>query len=421
MDKKLHLAAVLLTASCLILGSCGQQRQDESWPEGSAAASVPAGQSSGKAGGSPAAGAADVRKEPIPAVPADAGAGNAASRGRLTGMQWLDGDHGYAWERTGDKFYRTDNGGEDWQDAAPPAASAFPGGLDAGKAVYFFDAMHGWICMAPDQGPTLVFRTDDGGRTWKESRLPVRTEPTGMQFVTPSQGWLMTSADAAMGSTEKTLYVTADGGLSWKPSAGSSYAGEAKGMLPEREAVTGMHFTDASNGWLAFGSHDPAPVLYRTKDGGKAWSKVRIEPASDVRYGAGGPEFPGGQAQFGFALVYLNEGADRRRLDAYVTNDGGNHWSFQPWNLERAAAFADARHGWGWRNGGLVATADGGSSWREIPAGPALRELLRRFPVPIIMQFTGAGDGWLLLGKNGEEETALLRTKDGGATWTAAS
>ncbi|WP_048746345.1 hypothetical protein [Paenibacillus sp. P22] len=426
MDKRICLAAVLLTASCLVLGGCGQPRHIESLSQGSAASVMPDGQSSGVDGVSSAplpARAADVPKEPIPAQPSDMEIDDAALRSHLAGMQWLDGDRGYAWERTGGGFrlYRTEDGGEEWRDATPPGTPAFSGGLDAGRAVYFFDSMHGWICLAPDEDPTLVFRTDDGGRTWTESKLPVRTEPTAMQFVTPTKGWLMTSADAAMGRVEKTLYVTDDGGLSWKPSAESSYAGESKGLLPEREAVTGMHFIDAKNGWLAFGSHDPAPVLYRTKDGGEAWSKIPIEPASDVRYGAGGPEFPGGQTRFGYTLVYRNEGADRRRLDAYVTDDGGDSWSFKPWNLEGAASFADLRHGWGWRNGELMATADGGSSWNAIPAGPTLRKMLRKFPVPKSLQFTGARDGWLLLGENGEGETALLRSRDGGMTWIASS
>jgi|GEM_PF-6145009 len=68
-----------------------------------------------------------------------------------------------------------------------------------------------------------------------------------------------------------------------------------------------------------------------------------------------------------------------------------------------ALAFPDPAHGWAAGAGAILATADGGRTWRPEYTGPLQFTAL---------DFTDPLHGWAVAG------AALLRTTDGGATWT---
>ncbi len=84
----------------------------------------------------------------------------------------------------------------------------------------------------------------------------------------------------------------------------------------------------------------------------------------------------------------------------------------------RSVHFVDARAGWAvGGNGALVSTADGGANWkvRERPTADTLRDVF----------FTDALNGWLVcersiyaLARAEEPRSYLMRTADGGETWS---
>lgn len=72
----------------------------------------------------------------------------------------------------------------------------------------------------------------------------------------------------------------------------------------------------------------------------------------------------------------------------------------------QAIQFADQGHGWAAGAGRILATSDGGRTWTRQYAGPAVLNQV---------DFTSTTDGWAV------GPGALLRTTSGGASWTALS
>lgn len=54
--------------------------------------------------------------------------------------------------------------------------------------------------------PPVLLETTDGGQSWTETILPVHLHPSSLDFVSSSQGWMVTS---------RGLLETTDGGLDW--------------------------------------------------------------------------------------------------------------------------------------------------------------------------------------------------------------
>src|SRR5207253_4469593 len=70
--------------------------------------------------------------------------------------------------------------------------------------------------------------------------------------------------------------------------------------------------------------------------------------------------------------------------------------------------FSDALHGWAWSGDALVRTVDGGATWTALPLGAVAPGQL------IGLRFAAANTGTAF-----DEETGLLsRSNDGGETWS---
>lgn len=88
-----------------------------------------------------------------------------------------------------------------WQVISRPAPAL---GLSAG---YFIDTVHGW-CGGSDS----IFRTTDGGATWKNSVQPYLADQIrGISFVDALNGWAVGKLANQVG----IIWRTADGGQSW--------------------------------------------------------------------------------------------------------------------------------------------------------------------------------------------------------------
>lgn len=125
----------------------------------------------------------------------------------LQSMQFIDDTHGYG--SVADGFFRTDDGGRSWVETKIP---------DIG----FIDRM---VFLAPDNGwiagvhgkDFLVFRTANGGRDWEESRTTPPQSPELVRdlfFFDQQRGWLTMWNDIGEGAY---LYSTVDGGKHWAP------------------------------------------------------------------------------------------------------------------------------------------------------------------------------------------------------------
>jgi photosystem II stability/assembly factor-like uncharacterized protein len=179
-------------------------------------------------------------------------------------------------------------------------------------------------------------------------------EVGGIFFLDSIHGWVVGSERKS-----RSLFIasTDDGGGSW-----SSIKIENKGRGFGN--LTGVAFRDLTHGW-AYGSH---ALAFATKDGGKTWEKQKAP--GDIRTfryrdGSGsltlGP--PGYSGRDGFFTFHNDDaGNGRLREKADVLN-------MFPHDVQ----IVDARTLWGFGDGSLYRSTDGGDSWNAIRVDEAYR------------------------------------------------
>lgn len=366
---------------------------------------------------------------PAQESPAAAPIGPTESAVRLTSIYLVDQMQGWAVgtgrapvETASLAVLRTADGGRTWHDVTPDGLSDRSG---QGVAADFLDGDHGWVVVAAQAeggGTITVYRTANGGQTWSRTEVPVLRWETGrpwVDFITPEDGWIVATSSPALGTMNKSVYRTEDGGKTWHLASRNSgpSAQPTPDPLPNTEYVTGLSFRSPTQGWVtALYRTNPETPLYRTADGGQSWHRQAIPypPAYTEGYYANAypPVLfgPGGTA--GVLLVeYV--GAEPA-LVPYLTRDGGTTWVAAAPVAARPAVrndryydFIDLRHGWILDAGGtLLVTRDGGQAWTAITPDRSLKDAAIDFVSPEI--------GWALVQSTGQ----LLKTADGGRSWS---
>jgi photosystem II stability/assembly factor-like uncharacterized protein len=302
----------------------------------------------------------------------------------------------------------------------PPSAwEALPLGTNADfRDVWFADADHGWIVGGSFQIPGgIVGRTADGGKTWRfksdvlgpGSRLSVQA----VHFFDAERGLIATDTGSILSTT--------DGGENW---ARVSRRGRDDG-------VARMFFLDDRNGWTA----GLGPVL-RTSDAGQEWTPASTDEAGD-RTPARAVHFVdernGWVAGMQASLLRTRDaGATWEPVAVPIVQ--GEHPSF--WDV----FFIDNEFGWVvGEEGTILSTQDGGSSWTLRSTGLAdARSVpkLERIPqaggkVAVIdagdrtpgfavsaVRFLDRNRGWVTGYYPNFGRSLILRTGDGGATWS---
>ncbi len=273
---------------------------------------------------------------------------------------------GGAYDIDGGLIGKTRDGGRTWTFASK-FVSRWPGeSRFSFTGVQFFDSLSG--CTVASGGQ--IFLTDDGGETWRLARHGAGESLSGLHFIDRFRGW-------AVGGTG--VLTTIDGGENWHWAIRSN---------SENGYISGnaVHFLDGSNGWMA--THHSG--VLRTSDGGTIWTAVKLP---------------------------LSQGENPNLFDV----------EFVDWN-----------HGWVvGENGTILATTDAGQTWTRqsngIPAPkPRPLHIVRRQngidtfdiegPPPGLfltaVRFLDAERGWTIGFFPTEGRSVVLRTDDGGATWT---
>ena len=283
----------------------------------------------------------------------------------FTGVWFTDPSNGWlagsGWAIDGGILGRTRDGGRTWrfESGIVPGAER---GSGLGR-IQFRDSLRGWATAAEGQ----VLLTVDGGESWRPVRLPGRGHVHDLQFDGDGEGW---AAGTQIAHTE-------DGGETWH----TLFRSESENGYVTANAI---HFLDASRGWLV----GQAATLMRTDDGGEDWSAVKLP------------------------------------LEA------GEHPTL--WDI----TFLDARQGWVAGDGGSIFhTSDGGATWerqergvpivRALPKGeprrhdvlPGLQNEPDRLTVSAV-RFVDAQRGWAVGYYADVAEGIVLRTEDGGTTWS---
>mgnify|MGYP001028588424 FL=1 len=248
----------------------------------------------------------------------------------------------------------------------------------------------GWIIGSPeDEG--AVFKTNDGGSTWKRVALDTVTPITRTSFDDLKIGWAI---------SESRIYSTEDGGVRWRR------------QIRTEDSLNAIAFADAENG-LVVGEDG---IVYRTTEGGVqskdqgqllcAGSTCEEEPLSTWNPVESGTEL----ALNDVAFVDINHAwvsGDKGLI--LFSPDGGLTWGRRNTGVEArllSVSFIGVDDGvvvGG--NGTILVTTDGGMTWQRSVSPTSLRLNA--------VAFSEDGTAWAV----GDEGT-MLRSRDGGVTWT---
>lgn len=323
------------------------------------------------------------------------------------GEFFLDSVHAWVAETVGstkacsDRFlvFRTVDGGATWQQGAsvPIQVQGFDQSDGSwGLRLYFIDADHGWLRIAPIYGLAPVglqgplYRTTDGGRHWTFVASQVTQSDRGCEgrgdfvFSSPTTGWMSANCPTAPDSGLDVL-VTRDGGQTWAlQSLFSNYCNIQ--YFPSGCANPVPKFFDSSNGWVL---DKDAPLLLMTSDAGMTWTRHGLPslPTFSCTGKYGEPETCTDQSIVAASFIDPNQG-----------------WAIiGKYDLQRGLYAVRFEH-----------TSDGGKSWAALSSN-----LVSSSGIPDLSQatltFVDQSNAFLWTG------TALFRTTDGGHTWQAPS
>jgi photosystem II stability/assembly factor-like uncharacterized protein len=171
----------------------------------------------------------------------------------LQRMQFMDDSHGYG--TLADKFFRTNDGGRSWVETKIPDLRFI-------YRMFFLTSDDGWIAGI-DGKDFLVFRTANGGRDWEQSRTTPPQQPQRVRdlfFFDQQRGWLTVWNSNGEGTY---LYSTADGGRHWTPDPDLSGKDKQANLV---------RFTSRERGFVFFLEGGQNRLAFTT-DGGRHWYK----------------------------------------------------------------------------------------------------------------------------------------------------
>jgi photosystem II stability/assembly factor-like uncharacterized protein len=303
------------------------------------------------------------------------------------------------------------------------------------SALHFVSAEVGWVAETKTNvgtsgpGPTFVYKTSDGGRTWQQQ----------LTWDGPGPQYARFSADGShglvVGQGGVPLFRTVDGGAHWQRMA----------PPPQASQVALQYFLDANEGWIISYLNDATPGIagvFHTTDGGQIWTQtVRLDVNQEFSHGPGGGSLQGSlvfrDSSTGWMVPGTVGGTGITPVPPflYVTRDSGKTWAVQTFAVPFGVAMNSSTAGFSTPNffnqqEGVVlvtvtsfpadstqaptfegtyayTTSDGGDHW-SIPHPVSIPGGFASFPILSMV------DAKTWLSFNGSQ---VERTTDGGLHW----
>ena len=253
----------------------------------------------------------------------------------------------------GSGLWRSDDGGTSWRDLALPEQDVFSVAVSpAGGALY------------AGCEPSMLFRSDDGGESWRELES-LRSIPSAPTWSFPPRPWTSHVRWIAPSPHEPALLLVGIelGGLMRTEDGGETWEDHRPGAkldvhcLSWHPTVRGRAYETGGDGtaWSSDGGRSWRPID-AGRDRNYSWA-LAVDPADPDRWFASVSPGP---------LQAHSDG----RADAYLYRWSGDG----PWetiggpftSMPYALRFADGTLYAGFADGGLLASHDGGDSWREV-------------------------------------------------------
>lgn len=179
---------------------------------------------------------------------------------------WIIADHrGFNTEAIERWLMKTEDGGRTWKQAtAPPfvddtviekSIRKTPPDLNGWfgrRSVRFTDQDHGWIFG--DHGD--VYRTDDGGKTWKTATPLCDWQKAGENDVVIRNGSFVDDKIGYLVGEKGRMFKTTDAGQTWKELQSGT-----------QDCLLDVYFSNAMEGWCV-----RTDAVMKTIDGGEHWT-----------------------------------------------------------------------------------------------------------------------------------------------------
>jgi len=219
---------------------------------------------------------------------------------------------------------RTSDGGQHWT-----AQLTLPYPHLFQRDMSFLSPTDGYVVRGIISNGQLVSQlvaTGDGGAHWTERSLPTGVV-SGLDFVTPRQGWVLVEQ-----GRRTLLYYTTNGGTSWAPCEDRA-SGHDMGLVDPTDHLEGVRFATPTVGWVSgwkTSGHGPQPEYYVTTDGCSTWQADALpltvaDPQATQVMLIDLPGLVGGRAQ-GAAIV-LDHNTGDYELAVYSSPNGISAWS----------------------------------------------------------------------------------------------
>jgi photosystem II stability/assembly factor-like uncharacterized protein len=273
--------------------------------------------------------------------------------------------------------------------------------------IYFVNAQRGFVASG---GNSSVYRTTDGGNTWKSVFSKQTSYFRAVLFLDDNHGFVGNLGAGLSGDVSDTnvLYETKDGGDSWNPV--TQITGDSPKGICNLVAIDSTHVA-------AIGRTNGPAHLMMSSDAGATWQATSLAEHFSMAIDAHFSSSTTG------VLVGMGAGAPSA-CKIIRTEDGGKSF--------KTVFTASANNSLCWKvqfptkDVGYVAiqqtasgppafakTTDGGATWKELPLPPYPGSPTRGYAA-LAVGFITDKIGWVAA----EGKTSpVYRTSDGGETW----
>jgi photosystem II stability/assembly factor-like uncharacterized protein len=255
----------------------------------------------------------------------------------------------------GSGVWRSDDGGATWRDLDLPAPDVFS------------------VAVSPPDGavyagcePSMLFRSDDDGETWRELES-LRSIPSAPTWSFPPRPWTSHVRWIAPSPHDPGILLVGIelGGLMRSDDGGESWEDHRPGAKRDVHCLA-WHPTASGRAYETGGDGTAW-----SRDGGRTWEPVDDGRDRNYSWALGvDPDDP----DTWFVSVSpgpFHAHSDGRDAEAYLYR-----WSGEgPWmavagpffSMPYALRFADGALYAGFSDGGMLASDDGGESWSQVP------------------------------------------------------